>query len=469
MDATDILVPDADGEPEFTVLGVSSLHEEARVPEKKQDVQDDQEVITGIAFLKSNIRYNTANLQPTFDPWQHQPIHQSASSKQDSLVRELTKGAIQRPQWREQATLHNGVQNGSPIESTAYIQGSNTSAKQPLPDMSQRSAALLSALQSNAEQQASRSEHLNAPPGISRQYSAIPSEMPTTQPRVMSPPSTISPLAVLNGANIPQISPRLQNAPSNYSFSPDMHDVRSFGMIRQRSPQQTAHLLNQLTAPVKEQGTLSTVPNNMETRGEGRRLRVFQGMRGDAQNLENNLQPPSSKKPDSQTDMADYLNSMAVSPSFSIREPPRMQQANSHNVGAGSDMAGDTSKARWGNLQLLSHMIPNDRGGASVTTTPPGLVSTASSPKSSPYGPETPRFAGDMRFSPISLDTLMSSASNSKASTESNMMNLNHNEYNDNITFKPNNREIQSANEEAAQLQDRLRALIHKNKNVMFS
>jgi hypothetical protein len=63
----------------------------------------------------------------------------------------------------------------------------------------------------------------------------------------------------------------------------------------------------------------------------------------------------------------------------------------------------------------------------------------------------------------------MSSASNSKASTEHNAMNLNNIEYNDNTTFKTNDREIQSANEEAAQLQDRLRALIHKNKNVMFS
>jgi hypothetical protein len=241
-------------------------------------------------------------------------------------------------------------------------------------------------------------------------------------------------------------------------------------MMRQRSPQQTAQLLNQLTAPpMKEQSTLSPAPNNLETRGESRRLRVFQGMRGDTQNLENNPTQSPSKKPDSQTDITDYLNRMAVSPSFSIREPPRMQQANSHLVGAGSDTAGDTSKARWGNLQFLSHMIPNDKGSASLTTTPPGLVSTASSPKSSPYGPETPRFAGDMRFSPISLETLMSSASNSKTSTENNMMHLNNNEYNDNMTFKTNDRELQSANEEAAQLQDRLRALIHKNKNVMFS
>jgi hypothetical protein len=255
---------------------------------------------------------------------------------------------------------------------------------------------------------------------------------------------------------------------ASHQTSP-LHEVRSFGMVRQRSPQQTAHLLNQLTAPMKEQSTLSSAPSNGETRGESRRLRVFQGMRGDSQNLENNPLQSASKKPEPQSDIADYLNSMVVSPSFSIREPPRMQQVNSHNVGAGSDMAGDSSKARWGNLQLLSHMLPNEKGNTSITTTPPGLVSTASSPKSSPYGPETPRFAGDMRFSPISLETLMSSASNSKASTEHNAMNLNNIEYNDNTTFKTNDREIQSANEEAAQLQDRLRALIHKNKNVMFS
>jgi hypothetical protein len=228
MDATDICVPGTAAESEITILAVSSLHEEASVsvPERKQDVQEEQAVVTGVAFLKSNIRYNTANLQTTFDPWEHQPITQSASSNQDSLARELTKGAIQRPQWREQATLHGGVDNGSPSASTAtaYIQGSNMSGKQTLPDMSLRSAALLSALQSNAEQQASRSEPLNTPPGISRQYRTIPSEIPTTQTRVLSPPSTISPLAVLNGVNVPSISPRFHNAPSNLPFSPDMHD-----------------------------------------------------------------------------------------------------------------------------------------------------------------------------------------------------------------------------------------------------
>lgn len=255
---------------------------------------------------------------------------------------------------------------------------------------------------------------------------------------------------------------------ASHQSSP-IHEMRSFGMMRQRSPQQTAQLLNQLTAPIKEPNTSSSAPSNADIRGESRRLRVFQGMRGDSHSLENELVQSASRKTEPQSNAADYLNSMAVLPSFSIREPPRMQQANSHNVGAGSDMAGDSAKARWGNLPLLSHMHPNEKGNTSITTTPPGLVSTASSPKSSPYGPETPRFAGDMRFSPISLETLMSSALNSKASTEHNALNLSNNEYNDNITFKTNEREIQSANEEAVQLQDRLRALIHKNKNVMFS
>lgn len=233
MDATDIFVPGTDEESEFPILKVSSLHEEAGMAEREQDVQEEQEVITGIAFLKANIRYNTANLQPTFDPWEHQPITQSSSSKQDSLARELTRGAIQRPQWREQATLQGGVDNVSPNASTtaAYIQGSTMPAKQTLPDMSVRSAALLSALQSNAEQQASRSGHLNAPPGISRQYRTMPPDIPTTQPRVLSPPFTMSPLAVLNGANIPQLSPRLQNAPPKLSFSPDMHDGKLTNLI----------------------------------------------------------------------------------------------------------------------------------------------------------------------------------------------------------------------------------------------
>lgn len=227
MDVTDILAPGTDEESEFPVLRVSSLHGDASVVESEQGVQEEQEVVTGITFLKANIRYNTANVQPTFNPWEHQAITQSASLKQDNLARELTQGPIQRPQWREQATLQGDANNGSPSASAAaayILQGSNVPAKQSLPDMSVRSAALLSALQSNAEQQASQSRHLNAPPGISRQYRTISPEIPTAQPRILSPPSAMSPLAILNGASIPQSSPGFQNTASKLSFSPDMHD-----------------------------------------------------------------------------------------------------------------------------------------------------------------------------------------------------------------------------------------------------
>ncbi|KAH8556680.1 hypothetical protein BGW37DRAFT_21487 [Umbelopsis sp. PMI_123] len=479
MDATDMTVPHTNAESEFRTLGVSSLHEDATVPEIKQDIQEEQTVVTGIAFLKSNIRYNTANVQPTFDPWAQQAIAQSPGSKKENSARDITQGTAQRPQWREQATLHDVGEMASPSisKATAHFQGSNISSKQTLPDMSPRSAALLSALQSNAEQQTSRSGHLNAPPGISRQHRSIPSDVPSSQPRVLSPSSTFSPLAVLNGANIPPPSPRHQHMPPNLPLSQDMHDVphhtpavhdlRNVSMLRQRSPQQTAQLLSQLTAPMTEQSLSSSTTGNMETRAESRRLRVFQGMRGDNEGLDNSTQL-QSKKQEAPADIADYLNSMAVSPSFSIREPPRMQQANSNNIGAGSDMASNTQFARWGNLQLLSHAHATDKSNTPITTTPPGLVSTASSPKSSPYGPETPRFAGDIRLSPISLETLMSSAANPKGNAEPSLMSLTNNEYS-NMTFKSTDREMQSANEEAAQLQDRLRALIHKNKNVMFS
>ncbi|GAB5587345.1 transcriptional repressor proteinral negative regulator of transcription subunit 4 [Umbelopsis nana] len=482
MDASDMSVSTTDEPSTVQSIGIRALRDEVVVPDIKQEKDEEEQtrVQTGIDFLISSKRYNTSIQQSTFDPWIYQATYPSPTIKNNISNKGSPLSSGYRSPQREQATLLNGaLDNASPkmVSAHSYLHSPNPPVKQTISDISSRSASLLSVLQPHVEQHSIRSTQLNAPPGISRQVTSHQPDSPQYQPRGMSPMAAFSNLAALNAAYVHNSSPGLQHLPPNLPLTQNIHEVsphpsamqelRGVNLLRQRSPQQTAQLLNHLTAPKRDTAVSSstTVADIPEARGENRRLRVFQGMRGDNALMEDGPRY-QDKKPEASHDLAGYMNSMTTSSSFSIREPGHMQQQqlNGQHFGAGSDKTSIEPFSRRSDLQFASHMSLPSASATNNATTPPGLVSAASSPKSSPYGLETPKFTGDTRFSPISLETLMASASNNKGNMEP--IPIIHRDYNN---LSSAERELQQAEKEAAQLQDRLRALIHKNKAAMFS
>lgn len=248
--------------------------------------------------------------------------------------------------------------------------------------------------------------------------------------------------------------------------SPIPFELSSPNMVRQRSPQQAAQLLNQLTAASKNVGkeNVSTSASG-DNRGENRRLRVFQGMRG-----ENGGQGSAQARTEyaTESDMKAFFDKNSISPSFSIREISK-STSNDQITGAGSDLGlHSIQSSRFEEGPFNTQQPATSKFSFANSAQSPGLASSASSPKSSPYGPETPNHMGELRFSPISIETLMASAPNSKSKIELNPMAYMNNHYNS-VPARNYEQETQQANEEAAQLQDRLRALIQKNKATMFS
>ncbi|KAG2186125.1 hypothetical protein INT43_002563, partial [Umbelopsis isabellina] len=468
MDANELVVSSPSSQSSEIPLGIEALRPGEITPDDDKEVEQEDTVQTGIAFLKYGIA-KFSNQGTVFDPWLEPSLLQHSSPSNATIPISTPVRSTFRSPRREQASLYDRSDRDSPkLASPASNLGMQHSPKRPVVDINPHSAFLLSALQPhNVEQQPVQSTQPNAPPGIDRQPLVNRNSSVPFQSKTSTTMSAFSNLAALNAASTRNLSPSTTKAQSVHAApSPIPFELSSPNVVRQRSPQQAAQLLSQLTASSKNVGK-ENVPTSAsgDNRGENRRLRVFQGMRG-----ENDGQVSARARADyaTESDMKAFFDNHSISPSFSVREMPKLT-SNDQTFGAGSDMGlHSIQSSRIEDGPFNTQQPTTSKFSFANSAQSPGLASSTSSPKSSPYGPETPSHMGELRFSPISLETLMAAAPNSKTRVELSPMAYMNNHYNS-VPAKNYEQETQQANEEAAQLQNRLRALIQKNKATMFS
>jgi hypothetical protein len=216
MDANELSVPSASNQSTETLLGIEGLRADETSTTKYKEVESEETVQTGIAFLKLGIAKPSIH-RTSFDPWiEPSVVPRSAPIKPTGMVSSAIGSAYRSPR-REQENLYDSLDRGSPklAASASNLLGIHHSPKRAAAEISSHSAFLLSALQPhNVEQQSVQSLQTNAPPGIDKQVIFNQSSAVPLQSKTSTSMPALSNLAALNAASTRNMSPRTLNAQS---------------------------------------------------------------------------------------------------------------------------------------------------------------------------------------------------------------------------------------------------------------
>lgn len=225
MGANELMVPSSSNQNTELPLGIEALRPGEITPDSDVDVEQEDTVQTGIAFLKYGIA-KFSNQTSTFDPWLEPSVFQHSSPNNTTIpVSSPVRSTFRSPR-REQANLYERTDRHSPklASSNSDLLGIQHSPKRPVAGINSHSAFLLSALQPhNVEQQSVQSTQPNAPPGIERKPLFNRSSTVPSQSGASTTMSTLSNLAALNAASTRNMSPSATKAQSVHSGK--LHEV----------------------------------------------------------------------------------------------------------------------------------------------------------------------------------------------------------------------------------------------------